>query len=791
MQERASERRPAPLIAWQRWTGVVAVCVILALVVLFFWEGVLAGRVLLLRDIFSLFRPWTAFTMESVSRGVLPLWNPFSFAGQPYAANPQIQLYYPPQVIFLILPYARALSVWMVLHGALFGIGGWWLMRRFGFPHTAAILTATVLVFNGWSIRSQEFLTQYACLCWTPLVMGLWWRVLERRGAGWMVVFAVVLALQVLAGHPQRQVYVWLMLLVAWAVEVVAAVGADGRLRPAALGRPAVALALALALSGVQLLPMVELSWYVVRMDTPFTFSLWPSELVNFVVPYFYGYPDWQKACYVSLAALAIAPFALGLLVSRGRAPEQKDMHERRRRLVLAAVMWFAVGVFLAFGKLNPLLAWIPGDLPYWRELMRWPTASFSMVTFALAVLSGAGVERVMCARRNARVTACGFLAFLCVLALVDVLWGFRFSDVMRHPSRHAQLVQVNPWIEMSRFPVWPHYVRLWGFGGAACVLLGLWRRAGRVAPVAALALIAADLFVFSFKQNFYTSESTIYDESPSRIHELAEMSRVWRVGDAAASVNANVYLYGNRSVDFFRYLREALIEETALPYHVFRFYGWRSMDLEPWRALVSLSALDAPEAMQRRIYELMGVKFRVGPWEPLRFDRPLPECGAVELVNEPWPRVFAVDGVRGVSDSASAKESLMSPDVDLRREVILEGEPTRPPQDDFTSEIGEITYRENLVSVLVNASGPGHVVVTDCYFPGWRAYVNGCRAPLLRANVSLRAVPIAEGVQRVVLVYRPESFLMGVWLTLCGIFAASSAGAFAAVRRLCVGRDP
>jgi uncharacterized membrane protein YfhO len=62
--------------------------------------------------------------------------------------------------------------------------------------------------------------------------------------------------------------------------------------------------------------------------------------------------------------------------------------------------------------------------------------------------------------------------------------------------------------------------------------------------------------------------------------------------------------------------------------------------------------------------------------------------------------------------------------------------------------------------------SGTGHVVLLDGFADGWQARVDGSPAPVIRANVAFRAVPVPGGTHRVVLAYRPREVFLGAGLS-------------------------
>jgi uncharacterized membrane protein YfhO len=71
--------------------------------------------------------------------------------------------------------------------------------------------------------------------------------------------------------------------------------------------------------------------------------------------------------------------------------------------------------------------------------------------------------------------------------------------------------------------------------------------------------------------------------------------------------------------------------------------------------------------------------------------------------------------------------------------------------------------------------------VVADTYDPGWKATVDGRDAPLLRANLAFRAVPVDAGRHTVEMRYRPAAVVIG--LAISGL-TAMVAGAALVARR-------
>jgi hypothetical protein len=140
------------------------------------------------------------------------------------------------------------------------------------------------------------------------------------------------------------------------------------------------------------------------------------------------------------------------------------------------------------------------------------------------------------------------------------------------------------------------------------------------------------------------------------------------------------------------------------------------------------------------------------------------PYAGPVYLrrVPDPLPRAYAVGGVR-IADGASALGLLLSPEFDAGREVILPQGAEIPAPAAFVGGVRIEEARPDRLRIVARLSAPGHVVVLDAWDAGWRAWLDGRKADVLRANVGFRAVPVPEGSHELVLLHRPGGLALGL----------------------------
>ena len=122
------------------------------------------------RDHLDYFQPLRWFTAQELKAGRLPLWNPWSASGEPWLANPQTGVFYPPAWIFLVLPFATAYMLFLLFHLVLLGWGAYLLFARSG-SREAAMVGAIALMFSGPVLSLLDINNNLATLAWIPLAL--------------------------------------------------------------------------------------------------------------------------------------------------------------------------------------------------------------------------------------------------------------------------------------------------------------------------------------------------------------------------------------------------------------------------------------------------------------------------------------------------------------------------------------------------------------------------------------------------------------------------------------------
>ncbi len=86
-------------------------------------------------------------------------------------------------------------------------------------------------------------------------------------------------------------------------------------------------------------------------------------------------------------------------------------------------------------------------------------------------------------------------------------------------------------------------------------------------------------------------------------------------------------------------------------------------------------------------------------------------------------------------------------------------------------------------MTVQVDAQGPSWLLVSDVWYPGWEARLDGEAIAIRRGDYLFRAVPVPSGKHVVEFSYRPRSFQLGLILAAAGLMALVVAGLWTRAR--------
>ncbi len=796
----------SPAGARGRTDHLLALGALSVLTCLLFAPALSAGAVFYFRDISQNHHPFRQLASSMIGQGEPPLWNPYRGAGQPLLANPNALVLHPTTVLFIGLPFEIAFKMSIILQVLLAATGTWLVLRDIGYSRTGAILGAAVFGFSGYIVSLGNLLNLLDTAAFMPLTIWLAGRALTRGFAPWGSLAAISLAVQVMAGEPAILLCtIAAMVALHWS-RGGAGDGGGARLLAARFAVLIGIALLALALAMVAIIPAAEL---LARSERGSGFnraealkwSLPPAALLEAAVPRLFGDPTrsgiakfWGGGLFDSglpfILSIYLGPGALilaGIGIHRGF-----KTRGARRGETLALTGLAAAGTALALGRFFPLYPALLAVLPQ-LDAVRYPVKYFLLAAWAVALLAARGYDAISAAPRAApgrtRLSWWpGLMAMGGMALYVAARWigPVRWLGIPEFLATEADLGSIQRGIDLRA---------LWAAAVAGlCFMILRWPH-GRLKRLALPAIVIADLLINTRGLN-PTAPASFYSE-PSAAARLAgppdDGGRIWATPRprgfafrAPPGPEPDSLRWG------FRWDRMTLRNATYFPLG-YRFAfdrGNERLDVMPGAAVAGMLATQdnegaRPEALARML-SLAGVDRVVcyggldipGFAEAERLEGESNIPVVVMKSTAALPRAYIVHRGEVIADLGKALRRLDDTSFDPERSVILEEDdgtaPTLIPGQEPTGARARI-LEERPTRLLVEAQSEarGWLVLTDTFYPGWKARVDGIEAPLSRANAMFRAVPVGAGRHEIEFLYRPSSVKTGLMVTAAALLLA------------------
>jgi len=666
--------------------------------------------------------PFRLILGRALAAGHLPFWTGDIYCGFPLLANPSVGTLYPLNWLYAALPAASAASVVLLLSCLMAGCFTYAYVRTLGLGRAPATLAGMSFGACGFFVCHAKHAAFINTASWLPLHLAL----VERARAGgprglraalWL---APVTALAGLAGGVQV-LYLGLLLLAIYAPARLLAADAAGprRRRLVLLGAMALAVALGLLMTAPQLLPSLELTSTSERQRgiTYASADRWPLPLHDLLTL------GWAGA--VGLP---------GDGSYRGRDPE-------------------GYGIF-------------------WEDYgyVGWPVALLALTAACLL------------ARRSA------LCRLLLILAGAGAVLALGVQTGLFWAAFHAL-----PGLSYFRFPqrflLWTELcTAVLGAWGLALVLGRLPGRR-RAALAAVILLVAAvDLGSNQGRVNVYYDRQA-WQQPPASALAVRAGTRQGsgRVGTAAPVLSYRLCVeHGGLAGNRHRFWRErGLLQPDgnvlwAVPQVggyvelIPRWLELRDVGIGSLEGLMTLGAKDLPqhEAVLRpptaymRLLEACNAHYLLCGW-PLEGEglQLAASDGTVWVYHLPQPlgRAYLVPQAADIgTDGNFLARSRLG--LDFARTVYLLGKSGQPavgfqPSPVRLQESADQTH----LSLAFTAPTRGWLVLTDTYYPGWQATIDGRPVVIERANCWMRAVQVPAGRHLVHFRYRCRPYERGL----------------------------
>ena len=669
-----------------------------------------------------------------------PFWNPYGLTGIPWHSNPQSALFYPCNWLFLLFEGSRLISWLLVAHHWLAGIGTYFLCRRYRFSWPSALFGGAAFAAAPYLVaQSVEGHYNQVCLvAWFPWALLCFERLRTGQPAA-VPLLACSISLCFFCGHAQEVYYLVLALTGFLLVDIVAGLRARVDI-PAvtpvdnavaddekATDSPAIPPchehlvppsrllvnwigmgALTVGLVAIDLLPVGIYTTHAVRS----------------------GGLGAEEAGKISLGATnlrqLVQPFALGDMSSYsgpGRFYWETIFHfgivvsllavigacfGRRRYPVARMVVLFLIAAVFAFGADTPFFTfcyrYIPG-ISFFRS----PSRSIFFCALAVSVMSAAGVEYLMSA---------------------------------------AARLNLSENTRLTWFP-----------------------RASAVALTVASTL---ELAIYS-----NSLQATIPNHSFHRRNEIADYFE-------KNVTDGRVFALQDHLSDFEAWTRGIRKVQGYEPVPLKRYGLFTAAMVRPHEPGIEMAgfATAGLQHYRKPLLDLLAVKYAVVPstlesppdgWKAVKQGR-IPQLFTLRGRSaqtipytiyenvDPLPRAFIIGRARILHPADDVVEVLGQ--LDPRQELLLDRDLLGNGDRAQLSPARILESTPNRIRVQAELSAPGYLVLTDAWYAGWSATVDGRAAPIVPANFAFRAVPLERGHHEVVFTFSPPLLKVGLCIS-------------------------
>lgn len=750
--------------------------VLILLITLIFFNKLFltTGKMLLPGDILgSAYFPKFFFSSFVNAYHHLPLWNPYMFSGMPFLADPSSSMFYPLNLLFLIIPIGYAFSYLFVLDIFLIGLFTYFFAKTIKLDNFSSFISALVFMFSGTVIYRiyAGHLYILDAIVWLPLLFLAFEYILKTKKIIFAILGGIPIALMVFAGHSQFTYYNLLFSLCYFLIRILFIYKENKNIFPILklIFYVSLSLLIGIGLSAIQLLPSLELSNLSERsngisFDFANAFYFNPKQLISFILPYFFGSPFtntfwgignfWETCGYLGIAPLLFSAFAI---------------FYKRNMYVLIFLFSAILAILLSFGNYTPLYKLLFNYLPFF-DSFRAPARFLYIYSFSVSILCGFGVNFIL----NYKFNKIGIKRFkkLCISIALILALGVTLiiyfnnqkglllyeTYVLRHSFAQGinHITLFNQTIEdILRF-------FLFSFISIISIYLFFTKKIkNNTFKFLIVFTIFVDLLMFNFGAVDLSKTNQQY-KIPNVIKKIAKDKSTYRIFTQTGEYSNVALINGQQILTGYNgeYLKS------------YRDFLWLTGKHEetPYESFIIINTIDNPV-----ILNLLNTKYIV--WnkkvniKDFKFINEYNDNKIKSYLYENtsfFPRAYVVsnDAIKNRKFIVS-KNSIDIPDLENKNNLKF-------LKLDKTDISKEVKINKNLgdeIFLNVDIEKNGYLILSEIWYPGWKVYDNGVQKDILKGDYIFRTVYLEKGKHNIKFIFEPTSYKSGKTISIASIF--------------------
>ena len=712
-------------------------------------------------DVLELLYPSKYFSIEQFKNGEIPLWNPYNFSGTPHLASLQSGTFYPLNIIFFLFPFIFAWGFYIFLQPVLAGFFTYLLLREFKLTKNSSIFGGLVFAFSSYFIVWMEYGNIGHSIVWLPIVMLMSLKNIKKPTLEKSILIIFLLTFSILAGYIQTSFYLFILLFVFILFNIC--LEKENKIKKLILFVPI--FVLPVLLSSVQLFPMFEL--FKNSSRTSFSSMINPLipelHIITLFVPDFFGNPAtrnyWLSGTYIErVSYLGVLP----LFFIAYSLWQKRNYNILFFALIILSVYLFTFDTIFArlFYSLN---------LPFISTAV--PSRDMFIFTFSGSILAAFGLDNFI---KIKNLNKSFYLSVFIIGVIYVLLWIFIFlapsifSDktwVVNLSISKRNLI-ISSFIFMISIFFLFLFLKLFKFR--------------KYIIIALLFITIFDLYYFFQKITPFSPVESVYPKTEvfNFLRSRQGIDRVWGYGSAYIESNIQIVerIYSTDGYDALHLKRYGELVSASkngkIPGKIARSEG-------------ELAQGYGQDDLRQNIYRqralnLLGVKYILHKNDNKNPDYQIFDESIYKLIwnkgswqiyenKEALSRVFLAGEYVVEKDKDRIIKNIYDPKFNLNEKIILEENISDSfnLKKDEKASVKIISYLPNKIILSTKSSKDNILFISDNYFNGWKASVDGQDQKIYRADYSFRAVPVKKGNHEIIMWYYPDSFDLGMKISI------------------------
>jgi hypothetical protein len=749
------------------------------------------------------FYPLAVYLQDALSFGEIPQWWHQAGSGIPMHAQGQAALYHPIHLLFSFIfspPVAFMLEIGCYL--AIAGLSTYLFLREFHLHRTACLVGSLCQMFGSFSIVFIRNITIHRAFCLLPLAMFLAERFIARGSILYGFATSIVIGMQFLAGHPVSAI----VTVIATSVYIICRILQKSwhihdtlqqtwRQLGIAITRWGTVIALGFGVACIQIVPQllhVDQSIRQGGLDFEYATNSLAAHLKflpQILFPYVYKQGDWLASPVYGGSYFNAAPM-MGIYV--GMFPIivvmiclcfRKRWPDPGWPLIISLIL--ATGLSLGGETpLFPALWSLPG-----MHGIRYPSRFLMWTEFCLACLAALGLHKLITHSRLRRPrirTSLPLVAIAgCVLLVSFLLWDYRASNVYVQENLHSGIVLSLILFIMAMGFAWSILYTRRFYQNAALFFTLLFVFADLMffrlnyAPTVAIDDVMTPPPIVEFLKKdhdqFRVMSLVSWEQGSNRNEDMYEFllpytCTIWGIetaGDYSSLMIKRYYAIHDSIVwellnsssaaeKLADYLGTLNVKYVLVPKKDVTLLGWKKV-FETERTIVWKNP-----AFMTRFYlvgNIISENIEVrDDWT----DKSIKRLAHYNSIKPDWWTI---------RKDAQIVDNIMSNPVDYRTTAVVEGNDLPDLSNiGLRSKVIAGPQQTDAMSFEVKSLKPALLVISNNFYPGWTATVNGQPARIYRTNYVGMGILVPEGESKVILRFISPGYKIGFWISLISI---------------------